>query len=258
MNRYINALLLCCFVGHSYAAKGPEPITILADDDYPPYSYVENGVTKGIYVNLVRRASTMLLPDYKVKVIAVPWKRALKLIETGQEFAVLPPYIHIESRPYISHYSEILAEEQVVIYCRKQLDLAKAIANDSTIHAPVTLGMNSGYLILNDKYKDAVAAGKIELFENKSTEANIQKLVMGRIDCYVNDKATIVMGLTSILSLIDEKLEDSFELKDQLSSNSAHIGYSSAHMKKHPSKLTFIKRMDEAIKALNKTQNKMN
>ena len=32
-------------------------VEILTDDDYPPYSYVLNGETKGIYIDLVKKAA---------------------------------------------------------------------------------------------------------------------------------------------------------------------------------------------------------
>ena len=69
-------------------------VKIVTDDDYPPYSYVEDGHLKGLYIDLISRASKLLLPEYEVSLEAMPWKRALMKLEQGEEFAILPPYKH--------------------------------------------------------------------------------------------------------------------------------------------------------------------
>lgn len=250
-------ILFVLVVTFSSVIKGePVLVEILADDDYPPYSYVENGELKGIYVDLVNETAKFLAQDYEIKVIAMPWKRALKQIENGERFAILPPYHHIELRPYIFPYSIPMAQEDVVVYCRKGLDFNKVFIDSIRLPEPLLLGINSGYILLNEKYNKAVKNNNIMLVENKSTEANVIKLTKGRIDCYINDKLSIEHGLV----LLNDKNADfnmsDFIQVDHISSQSAHIGYTNVKEYKFPYKYDFVIRMNEAIKAVNEGKTK--
>lgn len=46
-------------------------VIIESDDDYFPYSYVENGSPKGLYVDLIN-AIAERMPDYNIKVVPTP------------------------------------------------------------------------------------------------------------------------------------------------------------------------------------------
>lgn len=39
-----------CAVVAQTAATAPQIVTIVVDDDYPPYSYLENRQLKGVYI----------------------------------------------------------------------------------------------------------------------------------------------------------------------------------------------------------------
>lgn len=254
LSRTFVFLLLVTFASLSKGA--PIIVEILADDDYPPYSYVENGETKGIYVDLVNEAAKLLAPEYEVNIIALPWKRALKQIENGEKFAILPPYHHTELRPYIFPYSVAMAQEDVVVYCRKGIDFNKVFIDSIRLPEPLLLGINSGYILLNDKYNKAVKNNNIMVVENKSTDANVVKLTKGRIDCYINDRLSIEHGLV----LLNDK-EAAFNMSDfiqvdHISSQSAHIGYTNVKEYKYPYKYDFVIRMNEALKAVNEGRTK--
>ncbi|GHF94067.1 substrate-binding periplasmic protein [Thalassotalea marina] len=236
------AVLLCI----SIITKAQEPyiVEILADEQYPPYSYVEDGKLKGVYINLVTKAAQLLAPTYQVKLVAMPWKRALAQIENGKAFAILPPYKHPELRPFIFPYSTPLHEENVAVYCHRNFNLSIFFEAESK-KRPANLGINSGYIILDDKYVDAVENNRIVIRENKSTQSNIKKLLKGRIDCYANDELTITFSLkaesanTSIYKL--------YEKKDTIGAHTAHIGYSNVLPEQFPYKADFIEKMNSAI-----------
>ncbi|MBU2711239.1 transporter substrate-binding domain-containing protein, partial [Zooshikella harenae] len=91
-----------------------ESVTIIADEDYPPYSYKKDGKMAGIYTDILR-AVFDAMPDYKVTIEGVPWKRGLKMMEDSDSFALYPPYKHA-GRPYMEYSMPILSEE-VAVYC---------------------------------------------------------------------------------------------------------------------------------------------
>ncbi|NMR24306.1 transporter substrate-binding domain-containing protein [Pseudoalteromonas sp. NEC-BIFX-2020_015] len=233
-------MLMCAFTSHSNV-----DVTILADDDYPPYSYLENGEVKGIYIDLLRRASTQLKLDYHVKIISTPWKRALLTVKKGDVIGVVPPYLHYDSRPFISSYSVALGTEFVVTYCRENVDLKAALNLDLPVNKPVHLGMNAGYLLLDERYKQAIARGRIQLWENKSTAANVIKLLTNKIDCYVNDRKATQYELNSINKTYPQYNTVTVIEKDELSHRTAHIGFSREFS--YPYKDDFIKRMNRAL-----------
>ncbi|CAM4362584.1 substrate-binding periplasmic protein [Pseudoalteromonas ostreae] len=220
-------------------------ITILADDDYPPYSYFEDGELKGLYIDLLKHARTKLKPDYDVEIIPMPWKRALLTIKKGSVLGIVPPYIHYDSRPYISSYSVALGTEFVVTYCRENIDLEKALNTNSPIQKPIHLGMNAGYLILDERYKKAIRQGRILLWENKSTAANIIKLLTNKIDCYANDRKATQYELDNVKKANPQYAAITVIERDEISHRTAHIGFS--REARYSYKDDFIKRMNEAL-----------
>lgn len=234
------------FVNSNYAVSA-EKIRIITDDDYPPYSYLENGKLKGIYIDLMKRASEQLSPDYEIQLVPLPWKRALKLIEEGSEFAILPPYRHEEARPFISQYSVVIGIEQVVVLCHKNIKLNEYFSEKTQRPMPLRLGINSGYLLLNEKYTQAVKSARISLESNKSTLLNIEKLLRRRIDCYINDRSSIMKALQMSEFTLSEGNQDSFIIKEVISSQSAHLGFSKEYLAQNPQSRHFIIKLNNAI-----------
>ena len=244
---FFTFILLFCVMNTGLAQEVTK-VTILADDDYPPYSYVEKGKLKGIYVRLIHRAANYLPEQYKVNLVAMPWKRALAQIENGRALAIIPPYLHIEARPYIEPYSIPLGTESVVTYCRKHVPLQAILDSLEFSEWTIHIGINAGYILLNDRYYRAINAGKIKMWENKSTDANLMKLLTNKIDCYVNDSISINVALNHIKKELQNIDITGVEEMDRISSNTAHIGYSNTNNSQFPFKDDFVIQMNKAIK----------
>ncbi|WMN59584.1 transporter substrate-binding domain-containing protein [Pseudoalteromonas xiamenensis] len=238
-------LLLLLFATRTMA----EPqyrVSIMVDESYPPYTYMINGELNGIYVDLVRQAARLIDSKYQVELVPVPWKRGLADLEHGAAFAIMPPYKHIQKRPYIWPYSVPLLEEVVVAYCNSGFTL-KNIEHRDTSKNPINLGINAGYLILDDVLTQALAQNKIQVWENKDTYSNVMKLVKGRIDCYLNDRLSTVLVMRNI-KRSEPDIELSGVLEDRvILRRTAHIGYVKDGLEQYPYKLDFIAQMDEAL-----------
>lgn len=229
-----------------------QEVIIVADDSYPPYSYVENNELRGIYIDLINLAAQRLAKDYKIKFVAMPWKRALQEVKLGNAFAVIPPYIHSHKRDYIWPYSSALAYERVVAHCHDSIDLRKHLllpANER-VKQSVNVGINAGYLILNERLSQAKSQGLIKIRENRSTKANVLKLINRRIDCYLNDPLSTKWVLKEITagdeSLNFNDIHQTMEVMVQ----TAHIGYSSDEKRRFKFKDDFVKRFDKALAAV--------
>ncbi|ATC94906.1 substrate-binding periplasmic protein [Pseudoalteromonas tunicata] len=238
--------ILLALITLSVQAKLQYRVTILVDGSYPPYSYLENGKLTGIYVDLVYQAAKLIDDKYSVELQAVPWKRGLAALENGDGFALLPPYKHIKRRPYIWPYSVPLQEEVVVAFCNRGASLHDIEESDTNAQ-PLNVGINAGYVILDETLEKAIMQGKIRLWENKDTYSNVLKLSKNRIDCYVNDRLSTLHGLENVKFLHPElDLSNIVEDREVLR-RTAHIGYVKDSINKFPYKHDFIKQMDEAL-----------
>ena len=229
-------------------------VTILADDSYPPYSYVENNELKGIYVDIVRAAAKLFNKNYQVKLAGAPWKRALMEVKKGRVFGILPPYKHIAERDYIWPYSLAIMSETVVAYCHNDINIIEYFSSASKQVLPIlNIGINSGYMIFSEEIKLAIADKKMLVWENKSTNANILKLQSQRIDCYLNDRLSIQYELLRLNKTPELNFDDISESLIVMT-QSAHIGYSDSANDDFPFKSDFIQRMDSALTQIKATK----
>ncbi|MDO9194374.1 MAG: transporter substrate-binding domain-containing protein, partial [Undibacterium sp.] len=74
MRKLIFSFAAWHFFGSALAA---EKVVLEMDNDYAPYSFVENGELKGLYVDLLKSIAARLAPTYDVQLQAIPWKRGL-------------------------------------------------------------------------------------------------------------------------------------------------------------------------------------
>ena len=252
----IRGILYCLIltVSRFVSADTSPVVTILADDSYPPYSYVEDGQLKGIYVDIVAQAAQLIAKHYQVKLIGAPWKRGLREIKEGSAFAILPPYQHIEKRPFIWPYSIALMTEVVVAFCQQDINIKTQINEViPTKEKVINIGINSGYLILNKELERAKKQGAIKIQENKDTHANIMKLFYKRIDCYVNDRISTLWELSRMQKNNTKMSFDRIDEALLIMTQTAHIGYSDNEKHQFHFKEDFIERMDVALSRLRKS-----
>lgn len=174
------------------ACRGaPVNVTIYADEGYPPYSFVQGGKPAGLYYEIVK-AALARMPAYRATIEPVPWKRGMAMLKQGNAFALYPPYLNTRDEPWTWPYSLPLYDEHVVAICRKDV-LGK--------HLPMrwpqdfygmTIGNNAGFIVGGVEFTDMLQAGKIRMEEGKDNRTNILKLGMKRIDCYINDRVSIL------------------------------------------------------------------
>lgn len=245
-------LLLCWYLPNFAVAQTtvpkPQMVTIAVDDDYPPYSYLENRQLKGVYSELLQQAAALLAPEYQVKLQPEPWRRALASLEQGQVFAIMPPYQNPLQRPFIQPYSVPLFMEEVVAICAEHIDFNALLQQKRRLsQQPLQLGINAGFLILNPQLQQAVQQGLIQIWENKSTDINILKLLRGRLDCYLNDRQSTLWGLQQLRLRQPQLPFRPLHEAMLVMRRSAHIGFSADPTGKFAFKQHFIAKMDQAL-----------
>lgn len=183
-------LLMLSVVTVLTSAKKKQEVVLVGDDAYAPYSYLdENRVARGIAVDLLNEIS-QAMPNFSIKVLLEPWKRALFEVEKNNLIGIFPPYKNPELRPWMIYSSPLYAETAVVLCNMDKVKNrpGKVWPQD---FSGLVVGNNVGFITPGLEFFKMVKEGKIKVEEVRTTESNLRKLVLGRIDCYVNDRLAI-------------------------------------------------------------------
>ncbi|WP_258194477.1 ABC transporter substrate-binding protein [Janthinobacterium sp. PAMC25594] len=237
---------LCLFIAASAQAGTATPLVIYGDDDYPPYSYVEKGQLKGIYTEIVREA-VQSMPHYAVQLRPVPWKRGLLMLQTGEAFALYPPYSWRSERPYV-RYSVPLLMEQLVVLCSQDVLAKRALRQWPADYGGLHIGVNAGFLLGDAALTASLHAERIVLDPAKGTRANLLKLMRGRIDCYVSDRLSAQWELQRIRRASPPGAPmQAIEETAQLAGQHGHLGFTVRRPDSYPYRDDFIEQFNAAI-----------
>lgn len=248
MNRLIEGCIVILLgLCPAVMAHAVEKVILYGDEDYAPYSYVENGEFKGMYVDLLKKAAQRLAPEYEIELRPRPWTRGLLELQRGTSFALFPPGLKKE-RPYIEPYSIPLYRETVVLFCNEDVMKTshKKFPED---FAGLHIGVNAGFL-LSERLMNAANSGLLQLDSAKGNEANIKKLALKRVDCYASDRGAALYSAKRIRPYLDTL---GFKMREavELSGENTYIAYSMYN--NPPYKADFVQKMNEAIAAIKKS-----
>ena len=96
----------------------PNEILIgIEDADYPPFYFTENGTLKGICIDIVDEAASML--EMKTVYKSYPWKRMLYNAKFGEVDAVMPVFKTRERTEYLYYPDSDLIFEENVFFTKK-------------------------------------------------------------------------------------------------------------------------------------------
>ncbi len=236
-------LLVCLNLSLTATAK---PILIFGDDSYPPYSYLEEGVQKGIYTDIIHRVDEKLT-SYEITIKAMPWKRALRKVKIGDISLFYPPYKRLKERPYMDYSVEILPET-LSIFCRKELGLTRASRFPDDFKG-LLIGENLGFSSGENIHK-ARDGGLLMLSSAKGTRANLIKILSKKLDCYINDRLSILYEL-KILQGLGQYDGVSLVETVKLSSEFGYLGVSQ-YSDVYPHLAKFIELFNQQIKLMKK------
>jgi polar amino acid transport system substrate-binding protein len=234
-------------IGLMSTANATESVILYGDDNYAPYSYVEDGHFKGMYIDILTAAAKKLAPEYVIELRPIPWKRGLADLEIGNAFGLFPPGLKLE-RNYIQPYSIVLYRETVVLFCNdKIMQTPRKVFPDNFIG--LTIGVNAGFL-LSDRLMQAAKQDLVKLDPAKGNETNIEKLALNRIDCYASDRAAALYSAKHLPSSFSQGV---VTLKEavELSGEDTFIAYSA---KNNPAyKSDFVAKMNAVLGSMKKS-----
>ncbi|KJR21348.1 ABC transporter substrate-binding protein [Vibrio sp. S234-5] len=222
-------------------------VIIYSDDAYPPYSYQIQGKATGIYPDILRQVFEKM-PEFTVIIKPVPFKRGLRLLETGKGFALFPPYKYPNHRPYVNPYSVPILQEEVVVYCHNDVSLPNGprLTRWPEDFYGKTIGINAAFSIGGEAFWNAARDGQLRVEEAKDNQENILKMRAKRIDCYINDKLSIAWEIKRLkLSGRIDKSEF-FQLAALVSTEYGYLGYT-AYGEDFPYKEKFVAQFDRIL-----------
>ena len=253
MKHNLTTLALALFLSILFSGVGraTTDVVIYSDDSYPPYSYKDGDVAKGAYVAVLKKVFPKM-KEYNVRIEPVPWKRGLSYVEEGEGLAIFPPYYRPKERPWMQ-FSEPILTETVVVFCRDKVMKKDRPAWPEDYYGLI-IGRNTGFSIGGEKFEQAVKAGKINMVEYKSNAQNILTMAKSRMDCYVNDKVSILWELKQLKGAgkYSEGGEDAKLVEGAtIASETGHLGFTAKDS--FPFKNDFLQKFNAILAEMKKS-----
>lgn len=226
------------------------PVIIYSDAAYPPYSYEERGQAKGIYVEILKVAFSRL-KGYDVRFEPAPWKRGLGYLEAGIGFGLIPPYYRPQARPWMDVSVPIL-DETISVFCSEGvLETPRPVWPQD--YAGLKIGNNAGFATFTETPAQLQAQYQIIIENEPGTETGLLRLASGQIDCYVNDRLSVLWLLSRLRAQGKYNpngahaniLEGATIVSEQ-----GHIGYTNADKGAFAYKADFMAQTDKILTAM--------
>lgn len=249
---FLTALLMLLCVRSSYA-EPVRTIQILGDASYFPYAYSDGTQMKGFYSELIERVASRL-PEYRIELVPMPWKRGLRQMEKGDAFAIYPPYRFERERPYIHPYSAPLFNEAIVIFCREDRLHESFTGLWPDDYTNMSLATNLGFTLAGDEFWQPIKAGKVKHAEFRGNRDSLTELIVhGSVDCYANDRQSILANQHQLQKHFEKASGNrtlaSIRETSVILEQQAFIGYSRTYSEQEPWAQAFIRDFDNALRA---------
>ena len=156
------------------AGVAAQEIVIASPSNIPPKSYLEDGVGKGLYVDILE----WVLQDagYRYKFEFVPWKRGYYMAETGK--AGIAGLSKTSDRLKIFDYSDPIYVGELVIVVKQGKEFEFESIEDLAGKSLAILRGSS----FGDRYQKAVADELFTVVDITSLVYGLHMLLAGRVD----------------------------------------------------------------------------
>ena len=144
-------------------------------------------------------------------------------------------------------YSVPILEEKLTLFCHKDL-MTSPRPNFPDDYKGLSIGENLGFSS-GDKVNKAKKDGVIRLSSAKGTTSNLKKLILKRLDCYINDRLSVLVELKN---LNQKNSYDGNSVKEA-TTLSVEQGYLGIATKNTPAYTKiFVENFNSAIEAMKK------
>lgn len=201
---------LACACALISTGANAETIRLVQDNVYAPYMTGDADGASGLWADVINEALTRVGDDYDVSLEAMPWARAVKMVENDQAHGLVGTYHKPVSRPWLGTYSTEPYNESVSVFCRE--GVAQSDWDYPHSFRGLTFGNVNGSGAPGTEFFAMAEAGDLKVENAHSSEINIKKMAAGRIDCFVQERlvaeiAINAVGATNIEYVLDASSE---------------------------------------------------
>lgn len=176
---------------------------------FPPFQYLDKGNLKGISIDVIEAVSqaTGLVIEYRV----IPWKRAYKYTLSKPNTFIMAISRIPEREPFFKWVGP-LYNTQIKLYRLASRDdiLIEDLSDAKQFRIGTVRGYASESYLLSRDFKL-----NVQIFSDATTEYNVKKLLMGRIDLLVSTNLTLSY-LVKIENIDVNLITDAFKLGDPI------------------------------------------
>lgn len=185
--RYSIHKIILCFISINVfsAPVFSDPVQIVTND-FPPYSYKENGKFKGLATEVVEAILSDLGQEHTIK--QYPWARAYKIATTQKNVLIYPLARTLEREGIFNFIGEVAPRTIHFYRLKSRKDIQVNSMEDIKRY---THGVVQGYAT----HKNLIKMGVKNIQAVVSDIQNIQKLAMGRIDLYPQDEMVLAHNI---------------------------------------------------------------
>lgn len=172
------ALLSWC---HAVVATADELTIAVGETGFEPYQIRNGDQFSGIDVDVALEA--MRRAGIAHRLVILPWKRTLATVRSGDTGGGLSAFSTPERREYAAFHSFPLHITVVSAFARKRADIRFAGVESL---ANYRVGINLGFS-MSESLDAAVRRLGVQVEEAEDTRTNINKLIRGRIELFINN-----------------------------------------------------------------------
>ncbi len=183
-----------------------DPLRLVSDAYFPPYSYTENGEVKGIDIDIVNEAARRA--DVHVTIELYPWKRVLMMMKTDLTDGAFSmfrneereTYAHFSQNPvHVSQLTAFMSKDSLAVYKKIEDLLGK------------TVFISAGFSI-SDEFDQFVRNGNIKPAYVLNAEDGIKRLLASDSGCFISNRISILyyakrLGLSHKIEFIPTLVE---------------------------------------------------
>lgn len=227
------------------AVHAETTIVLYSEAGQRPFSYEENGVPKGTYIDNMMRVLRRI-PGYKVEIRFASWARAVEEARNGNSAGILGVYYRPKERPYLNHSRPFYAEE-VAVHCNRDAVEGRTFHTYPDDFAGMTFGNQRGYLAPGTRFFEFARAGKIQVVEGHEFQDLVKKMLVREIDCVVNPSVVLNEALVSLEARgLPERMRYKSRRVLTIRTETVHIGFSKAYEADHPELARFRQLFNQA------------
>ncbi|WP_293766254.1 transporter substrate-binding domain-containing protein [uncultured Aquitalea sp.] len=176
--RLLGALAVCLAV-----CAAAQPLLVATDENLPPFSFVEGGKVVGVDVDMLREAARRA--HVALDIQPMPWKRVLQELRQG-DVPLASPLFRTPEREAFADYLGPVHISMLGLFVRKDRMFPFNKVDDLQ---GKRLGVMRGF-VMQDELDAAIKAGRVQVEEGTTVEQNVGKLVLGRVDAFINNVAS--------------------------------------------------------------------